>query len=234
MGLRFLTAGESHGPALTVIVEGLPAGVAIARDAIDRQLRRRMSGYGRGGRMQIEKDAVEILGGVRFGRTIGSPVSLLVRNLDHVNWRDAMSSDGPHPGAELVDDHPQGVEVGALIGLPAQDLLWAHVLGSAQLGKGSGDSRGPPHLGQAEVHHLHVVVVTHHDVGGFDVPVHHPGGVRGLEGRGGLAGYLEGPRQRKLPRLLDDLRQRLGPYELHGDVDDALVLCHLVLYQLRV
>jgi chorismate synthase len=98
MALRFLTAGESHGPALTVIVEGLPAGVAVAREAVDRELRRRMSGYGRGGRMSIEKDSVEILGGVRFGRTIGSPVSLLVRNLDHANWLEAMRTDGPHPG----------------------------------------------------------------------------------------------------------------------------------------
>jgi chorismate synthase len=102
MALRFLTAGESHGPALTVIVEGLPAGVAVAREAIDRELRRRMSGHGRGGRMRIEKDAVEILGGVRFGRTIGAPVSLLVRNLDHTNWLEAMSPDGPHPGEQAA------------------------------------------------------------------------------------------------------------------------------------
>lgn len=102
MTLRFLTAGESHGPALTVIVEGLPAGVAVVRESIDRELRRRMSGHGRGGRMRIEKDAVEILGGVRFGRTIGSPVSLLVRNLDHANWLEAMRPDGPHPGEKAA------------------------------------------------------------------------------------------------------------------------------------
>jgi len=94
MALRFLTAGESHGPALTVIVEGLPAGLPVGKDLIDRDLRRRMAGYGRGGRMKIESDRVEILGGVRFGRTLGSPVSFVIRNLDFANWTDAMSPDG--------------------------------------------------------------------------------------------------------------------------------------------
>ncbi len=96
--LRFLTAGESHGPALTVVVDGLPAGVPVVREAIDADLRRRQGGYGRGGRMKIETDTVEILSGVRHGRTLGSPVSLLVRNRDHENWRDVMSPD-PQPDA---------------------------------------------------------------------------------------------------------------------------------------
>jgi chorismate synthase len=98
--LRFLTAGESHGPALTVIVEGLPAGIPVDRASIDRELRRRMGGYGRGGRMAIESDRVEILGGVRFGATLGSPVALVIRNLDHVNWTAALNPDGPHPGPQ--------------------------------------------------------------------------------------------------------------------------------------
>lgn len=97
MKLRFLTAGESHGPALNVVVEGLPAGIPVDRNAIDRDLRRRMGGYGRGGRMAIESDAAEILGGVRFGRTLGSPVSLVIRNRDFANWTVAMSPDGPAP-----------------------------------------------------------------------------------------------------------------------------------------
>ena len=96
--LRFLTAGESHGPALTVTVEGLPAGVPVERERVDADLRRRQGGYGRGGRMTIEADTVEILSGVRHGRTLGSPVSLLVRNRDHENWKDVMSPD-PQPAA---------------------------------------------------------------------------------------------------------------------------------------
>ncbi len=93
--LRFLTAGESHGPGLTVIVEGLPAGVPVDRAAIDADLRRRQGGYGRGGRMKIETDRVEILSGVRHGRTLGSPVAFLVRNRDFENWRDVMAPDPP-------------------------------------------------------------------------------------------------------------------------------------------
>ena len=96
--LRFLTAGESHGPALTATVDGLPAGVRVDRSAIDADLRRRQGGYGRGGRMQIETDTVEVLSGIRHGRTLGSPVTLLVRNRDHENWNDVMSPD-PQPDA---------------------------------------------------------------------------------------------------------------------------------------
>jgi chorismate synthase len=96
--LRFLTAGESHGPGLTVVVDGVPAGVPVEREAIDRDLRRRQGGYGRGGRMKIEADTVEVLSGVRHGRTLGSPVALLVRNRDHANWADVMSPD-PQPEA---------------------------------------------------------------------------------------------------------------------------------------
>ena len=89
--LRFLTAGESHGPQLTVIIDGLVAGLPLdgPRD-IDRDLRRRQGGYGRGGRQKIEQDSAEIAGGVRGGRTLGSPVTLVVRNRDWENWRRPM------------------------------------------------------------------------------------------------------------------------------------------------
>jgi chorismate synthase len=97
--LRFLTAGESHGPALTVIVEGLPAGCPVDRAAIDADLRRRQGGYGRGGRMKIESDSVEVLSGIRHGRTLGSPVAFLIRNRDHESWRDVMSPDPQPPAA---------------------------------------------------------------------------------------------------------------------------------------
>jgi chorismate synthase len=97
--LRFLTSGESHGPGLTVILDGLPAGVIVDRSAIDADLKRRQGGYGRGGRMKIETDTVEILSGVRHGRTLGSPVTLCVRNRDHENWKDVMSPDPQPPEA---------------------------------------------------------------------------------------------------------------------------------------
>ncbi|HET6900669.1 MAG TPA: chorismate synthase, partial [Vicinamibacteria bacterium] len=98
--MRFLTAGESHGPALTVIVEGLPAGLTVDRAAIDADLKRRQGGYGRGGRMKIESDSVEVLSGIRHGKTLGSPVSLLIRNKDHANWADVMSPDPQPPEAK--------------------------------------------------------------------------------------------------------------------------------------
>jgi chorismate synthase len=98
VALRFLTAGESHGPALTVVVDGLPAGIPVERAAVDADLRRRQGGYGRGGRMKIETDAVEILSGIRHGLTLGSPVTFVVRNRDHENWADVMSPD-PQPDA---------------------------------------------------------------------------------------------------------------------------------------
>jgi chorismate synthase len=91
--LRFLTAGESHGPALTVLVEGLPSGLGVDGKKIEVELRRRQGGYGRGGRMAIEADSAEILSGVRHGKTLGSPVSLLIRNRDHANWSDVMSAE---------------------------------------------------------------------------------------------------------------------------------------------
>lgn len=86
--LRFLTAGESHGPALVGIVEGLPAGLPISIEAIDRDLARRQTGYGAGARMKIENDRVEILGGTVNGLTIGAPVALRIENLDYKNWQD--------------------------------------------------------------------------------------------------------------------------------------------------
>ena len=88
--LRFLTAGESHGRALVVILEGLPAGLHVDLEAVNRELRRRQGGYGRGRRMAIESDHAEVLSGVRAGETIGSPVSLVIQNRDWVNWQYTM------------------------------------------------------------------------------------------------------------------------------------------------
>ena len=91
MTLTLTTAGESHGPALVAIVTGLPAGLALDRDAIDDDLRRRQQGYGRSPRQRIETDRVEVLAGLRHGRTLGSPLAMLVENRDHENWSWAMS-----------------------------------------------------------------------------------------------------------------------------------------------
>jgi chorismate synthase len=113
--LRFTTAGESHGKALVVIVEGLPAGLPVSSVQVGEQLSRRMQGYGRGARMKIERDRIEWLAGVRAGETLGSPVAMLIPNLDWANWEDVMAAEGtpgdlrrrrvtrPRPGhADLV------------------------------------------------------------------------------------------------------------------------------------
>src|SRR5437762_8528927 len=91
MALRLITAGESHGPGLTCIIEGLPAGLALDREAINRDLARRQLGHGRGGRMKIERDRAAVTGGVRHGRTLGGPVALQVVNRDYANWEERMN-----------------------------------------------------------------------------------------------------------------------------------------------
>jgi len=95
VNLELATAGESHGPALVAILSGLPAGLVLDRAAIDADLRRRQQGYGRSPRQQIETDEVEVLAGLRHGRTLGSPLALVVRNRDHKNWTWGMSSWPP-------------------------------------------------------------------------------------------------------------------------------------------
>jgi chorismate synthase len=104
MHFKFTTAGESHGKALVAIVEGVPAGMPIEIAAIDRELWRRQQGYGRGGRMKIETDTVEILSGVRHGRTLGSPIALMIDNDDFVHWQEVMSVAEP-------DETPQNPRV---------------------------------------------------------------------------------------------------------------------------
>ncbi len=105
---RFLTAGESHGPALTAVIDGVPAGLSVTADPINAQLKRRQGGYGRGARQKIESDTAEILSGVRFGRTMGGPITLVVRNRDWANWTVKMS----------VEPLPEGAAVPAEITVP--------------------------------------------------------------------------------------------------------------------
>jgi len=99
--LRFTTAGESHGPGLVAVVEGLPAGLEVSPQDIDADLARRQLGHGRGGRMKIESDRAEVWAGIRHGRTLGSPVALLVENRDHANWAERMS---PWPVEEEIEE----------------------------------------------------------------------------------------------------------------------------------
>jgi chorismate synthase len=100
-GFRFTTAGESHGPGLVAIVEGMPAGLELDREALDRDMARRQLGHGRGGRMKIETDTVEIRAGVRHGHTLGSPIAVLVANRDYANWEERMN---PWPVEAEVDE----------------------------------------------------------------------------------------------------------------------------------
>ena len=101
MHLRFTTAGESHGPGLVTVVEGLPSGLELDREAMDRDMARRQLGHGRGGRMKIESDSVEIRSGVRHGRTMGGPIAVLVANRDYPNWDVRMN---PWPVDEEVEE----------------------------------------------------------------------------------------------------------------------------------
>ena len=104
--LRWMTAGESHGPRLTALVEGVPSGLPLLAEDIDVDLARRQRGYGRGGRMKIETDQVEIVGGVRGGETLGSPIALSITNRDHASWVDRMSP-GPLPAPAVPLSRPR-------------------------------------------------------------------------------------------------------------------------------
>lgn len=100
--MRYLTAGESHGPELTTIIEGVPAGLALSVEAINQELARRQGGYGRGGRMKIEKDQVRITSGVRHGKTLGSPITMIVENRDWKNWQKVMAVEPVEEKAEKL------------------------------------------------------------------------------------------------------------------------------------
>jgi chorismate synthase len=95
---RFLTAGESHGEALTAVIDGVPAGLPLTEAHIDEDLARRQRGYGRGGRMKIERDRVHIVSGVRWGATLGSPITLTIANRDWENWKGTMGVAAPDDG----------------------------------------------------------------------------------------------------------------------------------------
>jgi len=121
--LRFLTAGESHGPGLVAILEGLPAGLKITAAEINKELARRQLGYGRGGRMHIEQDAAKILSGVRFGLTLGSPLALFIPNLDWPNWQKIMAVEPvTQPVAVKTEPRPGHADLVGLLKTGQKDL----------------------------------------------------------------------------------------------------------------
>ena len=121
--MRYTSAGESHGRALTAILTGVPAGVSVSAAGIDSDLARRQSGYGRGGRMSIETDRVTILSGIRFGRTIGSPVSLSVTNRDWDNWLDVMAPFGVRPeGVRVTAPRPGHADLAGVLKTGSDDV----------------------------------------------------------------------------------------------------------------
>jgi chorismate synthase len=113
--LRFLTAGESHGPGLVTIVEGLPAGIEVTADGIATELARRRLGYGRSRRMEIEQDELEILGGIRFGRTLGSPVAVVVRNTEWPRWSEEMSIEPGETERPLTTPRPGHADLAGML-----------------------------------------------------------------------------------------------------------------------
>ena len=113
--LRFLTSGESHGPGLVTVVEGLPAGLEVSRRALAAELARRRIGHGRGRRMAIERDETEILGGVRFGRTLGSPVAVIIRNTEWPNWQEDMSPDPGEADHRLTAPRPGHADLAGML-----------------------------------------------------------------------------------------------------------------------
>lgn len=120
--LRFMTAGESHGPCLTAILEGLPAGLKLDEAAINRDLARRQGGYGRGGRMKIEKDKVQVVSGVRFGRTLGGPVTLQVVNRDYANWGGRMAPFGEPEGPKVTAARPGHADLTGVMKYDREDV----------------------------------------------------------------------------------------------------------------
>lgn len=119
---RFLTAGESHGPSLTAIVEGMPAGLALDREKLNHELARRQRGYGRGGRMRIEQDQADILSGVRFGQTLGSPITLTIHNRDWTNWEKRMAAFGEPQGDAVLTPRPGHADLPGLMKYERSDI----------------------------------------------------------------------------------------------------------------
>lgn len=119
---RFFTAGESHGPALTAIIEGIPAGLQLDFDQLSEDMARRQQGFGRGGRMKIEKDKAEITSGVRFGSTLGSPLTLVISNRDWENWQEKMAVFGQPQGEKITAPRPGHADLPGALKYQRQDI----------------------------------------------------------------------------------------------------------------
>lgn len=119
---RFLTAGESHGQCLTAIIEGIPAGLPINISAINKDLARRQQGYGRGGRMHIETDEIEFLSGIRFGETLGDPITIKIKNKDWENWQERMSVTGEPIGSTVTAARPGHADLTGIKKYDRQDI----------------------------------------------------------------------------------------------------------------
>jgi chorismate synthase len=119
--IRFLTAGESHGPGLVAIVEGVPAGLSFSIDGLAAELTRRRQGYGRGNRMKLEKDELEVLGGIRHGFTLGSPVAVLIRNTEWPRWAEEMSSEPGDPKRRLTTPRPGHADLAGMLKYDTHD-----------------------------------------------------------------------------------------------------------------
>jgi len=120
--IRLLTAGESHGPGLTVILDGLPAGIPYDSESVDRELSRRQHGYGRGGRMRIEKDKSRVLAGIRGGRTTGAPVAFFIANKDHENWRAVMDLEKTRIADQVTRPRPGHADLSGALKYGHADL----------------------------------------------------------------------------------------------------------------
>ena len=119
--LRFLTAGESHGPGLVAILEGLPSGLNVSADGLAAELARRRLGFGRGRRMALEKDEIEIMGGVRFGKTLGSPVAVVIRNTEWPKWQEEMSANPGISKRELKTPRPGHADLAGMVKYDTRD-----------------------------------------------------------------------------------------------------------------
>lgn len=119
--MRYLTAGESHGPGLVTIVEGLPSGLRVFEEDFSAELERRRQGHGRGNRMKIERDQLEIIGGIRHGKTLGSPVAVVIRNTEWPNWEHVMSPHPPQSGAPVTRPRPGHADLAGMVKYDTDD-----------------------------------------------------------------------------------------------------------------